>query len=56
MDPDYLVLALFLAGTVLGFMWRRTGRAPWKWAWLAAMWIEVEFRKWRDRKGGGRNI
>ncbi len=56
MDPDYLVLLLFLLGTVAAFFWRRTGKPPWRWLWLGLMWIEVQVRKWRDRTGGKHGI
>ena len=55
-DPDYLVLLLFILGTIAAFQWRRTGKTPWRYAWLALMWVEVQVRKWRDRKGGKRGV
>lgn len=56
MDLDYVVLALFVAGTVAAFFYRRTGKTPWRYAWLGLVWLENEVRKLRDRRKGKRGI
>jgi hypothetical protein len=50
MDLDYVVLALFLIGTVIAFFWRRTRNQILYWSWLGLMQIEIWVRKERDRK------
>jgi hypothetical protein len=56
MDLDLAVLILFLTTTVVGFIWRRTGKTPWHLAWLGLQWVEIQVRKMRDKKGGKRSV
>ena len=56
MDWELAVLILFLATTVLGFIWRRTSSKLWLWIWLAAMQVEIWARKMRDRTSGRRDV
>lgn len=56
MDWDVAVLVLFLVATVVGFAWRRTRSRLLYYAWLGIVWVEVQARKVRDRRGGDRSI
>lgn len=56
MSRDYAVLLVVLVSTVVGFFWRRTLIPILYYLWLGLLWLEVQVRKWRDRKGGKRGI
>jgi hypothetical protein len=56
LDRDVAVLVVFILTTIVGFVWRRTRIVLLYWLWLGMIWVEVQVRKWRDRKGGPRSL
>lgn len=49
MDWDIAVLVIGILATIAGFMHRRTRKQIYYWVWLGLIFVEVEFRKIRDK-------